>query len=144
MSASEVATLHAELGRTFTRPAAKPGDFDKRGRLGSVRQDVIARKPSLHWVLTHPPLLKALNSLLGDDFVFLPEMGAHCGGYGDWHKDTTAQERAGERFHWSTDYLLVEAAMYLQPNTSDYGGGLSVRPGSHNEPDRYLGVIDKT
>ena len=143
LSLEQVALLRAELAAIFAKPATAPGDFDRRGRIGSVRFDVCSRYPSLRWLLTHPPLLSALRGLLGDDFVFLPEMSAHHAGYGDWHKDTTSQERAGHQFHWSADYLMVEAGFYLQPNSQEYGGGLDVIPGSHRTPDRYLDIVDK-
>ncbi len=143
LTSEQVASLRTELAKLFSMPATELGDFDRRGRLGSVRFDVCARHPSLRWLLTHPPLLEALRGLLGDDFVFLPEMSAHHAGYGDWHKDTTSQERAGEAFHWSEDYLMVEAGFYLQPNSVEHGGGLSVQPGSHRKPDRYIDIIDR-
>ncbi len=144
LSAEQVASLRGELTGIFEEPATYPGDFDKRGRIGSVRSDICSRHQSLRWLLTHPPLLEALRGLLGADFKYLPEMSAHHAGYGDWHKDTTSQERAGEKFHWDDDYLMVEAGLYLQPNTPEYGGGLSVIPGSHNAADTYLDVIDRT
>jgi ectoine hydroxylase-related dioxygenase (phytanoyl-CoA dioxygenase family) len=135
--------LRTTLEGMFARPATFEGDFDRRGRIGSVRFDICAREPSLRWLLTHPPLIAALTDALGEDFVFLPEMSAHHGGYGDWHKDTTSQERAGLRFQWEPEYLMVEAAFYCQDNTEAFGGGLEVIRASHRTPDRYLDVIDR-
>lgn len=144
ISAEQVAQLRGVLFGMFDAPAGYEGDFDRRGRLGSVRFDVCSRVPELRWLLTHMPLLSPLRTLLGEDFVFLPEMSAHHGGYGDWHKDTTSQERAGQRFHWEPEYVMVEAALYLQDNSVEYGGGLEVVPGSHTQSDRFLDVIDRT
>lgn len=142
-SEQQVAQLRSSLGQLFATPAHFSGDFDEKGRVGTVRLDICARYPDLRWLLLHPPLLNALRTSLGDDFVFLPEMSAHRNGYGSWHKDTTSQERAGLNFQWEPDYLMVEAAIYLQPNAPAFGGGLDVLPGSHEHPDRYRNAIDR-
>ncbi len=136
-SSLEVAQLRATLQAMFRQPASQPGDFDKRATLGSVRFDPFCRHPDLAWVLGHGALVTALKALLGDDFLYLPEMSAHSGGYGDWHKDTTQQEKAGHFFQWSPTYATVEAAIYLQDNGT-WGGGLDVIPGSHRVSDRWV------
>lgn len=140
---AEIAQLRLGVRALFDQPARLAGDFDNKGRVGSVRLDICARYPELQWLLFHKPLLDPLREHLGDDFVFLPEMSAHKCGYGSWHKDTTSQERAGVKFQWEPDYLMVEAAIYLQPNTAAYGGGLDVLPGSHRKPDTYHDAIDR-
>ncbi|MBD2002374.1 MULTISPECIES: phytanoyl-CoA dioxygenase family protein [Cyanophyceae] len=99
--------------------------------------DICARYPELRWLLIHPPIVSALRSLLGNDFVYLPEMAAHDSCFGGWHKDTGSQEKAGHKFHYQPDYLMVQAALYLQDN-GKYGGGLDVIPGSHLHPDKYI------
>lgn len=96
--------------------------------------DVFSRFPDLRWLLFHRQTLSVLRSLLGEDFVFLREVGAHLNNFASgWHRDTVAQERAGHTFHWADDYLMVEAAYYLQDNAPEFGGGLDIYPGSHNE-----------
>lgn len=132
----EIALLRRELAAIFSTKASYEGDYDDRATLGSVRFDICVRYPQLRWVLAHPAMISALKSLLGEQFLFLPEMSAHKGGYGDWHKDTTSQERAGETFQWSPTFAMVEAAIYLQDNAA-WGGGLDVVPGSHTKADRY-------
>jgi hypothetical protein len=133
----EVRRMREQLARMFASPASKEGDYDGRGTLGSVRFDPFCRNPELAPILGHSGMVSALKSLLGDDFLYLPEMSAHCGGFGDWHKDTTQQEKAGELFHWSPTYATVEAAIYLQEN-GEWGGGLDVIPGSHRVHDRWV------
>jgi hypothetical protein len=88
------------------------------------------------WVPTYPPVVAVLRGLLGRDFVFLPESAVHDSGYGGWHKDTGAQERAGLTFHWEPDFRMVQVALYLQDNTPAAGGGLDVIPGSHLRRDQ--------
>ena len=104
------------------------------GDTSQLRMDICTRYSELRWLLTHPPIVSALRSLLGNDFVYLPEMSAHQSFYSTWHKDTTSQENAGYKFQWQSNYLMVEAAVYLQDN-DEYGGGLDVIPGSHLYPD---------
>ncbi|MDP3157127.1 MAG: phytanoyl-CoA dioxygenase family protein [Archangium sp.] len=136
-SSSEVTQLRGTLKEMFRTRASHPGDFDGRATLGSVRFDPFCREPTLAWVLGHGAMVSALKALLGEDFLYLPEMSAHCGGFGDWHKDTTQQEKAGHFFQWSPTYATVEAAIYLQDN-GDWGGGLDVIPGSHRASDRWV------
>jgi hypothetical protein len=105
-----------------------------KGDTPQLRMDICARHKELYGLLVHSPLVAALKSLLGNDFVYLPEMSAHSSFYSSWHKDTTSQEAAGHKFQWQPNYLMVEAAIYLQDN-DEYGGGLDVIPGSHLYPD---------
>ncbi|HEY9691117.1 MAG TPA: phytanoyl-CoA dioxygenase family protein [Oculatellaceae cyanobacterium] len=109
-------------------------DIQYHGDTGNFRLDICTRYPELRWLLTHPPMLSTLRSLLGDDFIYLPETAAHRSNYSTWHKDTTSQEYMGHTFQWQPNYLLIETAVYLQDN-NEYGGGLDVIPGSHLYPD---------
>jgi ectoine hydroxylase-related dioxygenase (phytanoyl-CoA dioxygenase family) len=133
----------AELRRFFAEElfAGKPkyeGDVSAavlpEGRGGGARHDIFSRYPELRGVLVNPNALAALRSLLGDDFVFLPEMAVHDSRYGHWHKDTTPMERDGLDFHKQPDFKMVQCAIYFQDN-DEYGGGLDVVPKSHTEPD---------
>lgn len=109
-------------------------DFDGGERFQSdtpaLRADLCARHPETRDLLWNEKMVGPLRSLLGDDFVYLPEMAAHSSFFSTWHKDTQSQESAGHEFHWNDDYLMVEAAIYLQDN-NELGGGLEVVPGSH-------------
>lgn len=134
----EVTRLRGELVALFDGPVRFEGDVKiapaKGARGGGVRQDIISRYPPLHSVMVAPAFVGALRSLLGDDFLFLPEMAAHDSRYGGWHKDTTPAERAGLTFHREPEFRMVECAFYLQDN-DEHGGGLDVVPGSHRTPD---------
>jgi ectoine hydroxylase-related dioxygenase (phytanoyl-CoA dioxygenase family) len=133
----------ADLRRFFSEElfAGKPsyeGDASvpvlPEGRGGGVRHDVFARYHELRPVMVNPKILGALRSLLGDDFVFLPEMAAHDSRYGHWHKDTTPMERDGLDFHKQPGFKMVQCAIYFQDN-DEFGGGLDVVPRSHTEAD---------
>lgn len=138
LSHEQVTDLRAFLTRQFDAPPQFAGDAQKPNAWHpAVRFDICTRYPELRWLMVHPPLLSTLRSLLGDDFVFLPEMSAHDSGFGSWHADTGSQERAGHFFHLEPDFLMVEAAFYLQDN-GPYGGGLDVMRGSHLLRDKSL------
>lgn len=144
LSAADVMRTRATLDQIFADPnSARAGDITEHAQLGSVRIDVFNRHPALQWMIVHPPIVQALRTLLGDDFVVVPETAAHSAGYGRWHKDTTSQERAGETFHRAPDFAMVQVALYLQDNDI-WGGGIDVRPGSHRQPDRFINATDKT
>ncbi|MEH2192957.1 MAG: phytanoyl-CoA dioxygenase family protein [Nostoc sp.] len=104
------------------------------GDNNNLRNDICNRYQEFRWLLIHQPILSVLKSLLGTDFVYLPEIGAQKSFYSTWHKDTTSQEANGLQFQWEPNYLMLEAAIYLQDN-DEYGGGLDVIPGSHLYPD---------
>src|SRR5262245_3688533 len=107
-SRAQIRQLRGFLTELFAVRSPHEGDLDRKGDASpGVRFDVFARYPELSWVPTHPPVVAALRDLLGHDFVFLPETAAHDSGYGGWHKDTYAQERAGLRFHWEADHRMV-------------------------------------
>lgn len=133
-----VVELRSYLAQLFEQKVVHRGDVQlpaQEGRRGGgVRQDIWSRYPDLRTVMTQPKALGALRSLLGDDFVIMPESVAHDSRYGGWHKDTTPLERAGERFHREPDFRIVECAFYLQDN-DEYGGGLDVVPGTHLQED---------
>jgi hypothetical protein len=132
LSRAQVAELRNFCQRVFDAGLKNPGDDL------ICRSDVFCHYPEIRWLLTHAPVLGALKSLVGNNFVYMHEWACHDSFFGEWHKDTTSQERAGERFHYEPDYLQVEAALYLQDNGS-YGGGLDVIPGSHRDTaDPYL------
>ncbi|AFY35680.1 phytanoyl-CoA dioxygenase family protein [Calothrix sp. PCC 7507] len=124
----QVVELRNSLINLFNSKITFEGDTDH------LRNDICNRYQEFRWLVIHQPIVSALKSLLGNDFVYLPEIGAHKSFYSTWHKDTTSQEAAGLQFQWQPNYLMIEAAIYLQDN-DEYGGGLDVIPGSHLYPD---------
>ncbi|MDP1922891.1 MAG: phytanoyl-CoA dioxygenase family protein [Myxococcales bacterium] len=146
-SADEVGKLREQARVILDKPAFK-GDLDKHALYNRVRYDVFNRNPETRWLMTDDRVVRVMRALIGPDFVFLPEGALHESGYGGWHKDTTAQENANQKFQWEPDFLMVQVALYLQDNDPELAGGLDVIPGSHNSPDRRIrrpgrGVMDK-
>lgn len=109
-----------------------PGDSD------GIMVDIFNRNPEISWLLFHQPTINILRSLLGPDFGVLRECCAHFNKFGrTWHKDTTGLERAGQKFQWDHDFMMVQVAYYLQDNSFEHGGGLDVVPGTHRKPDEF-------
>jgi hypothetical protein len=84
-----------------------------------------------------PKVQYTLATLLGSPFVAPPYSSVAYNGFGVFHTDTTGAEMAGQTFHRSPDFRLVTAALYLQDNTRTLGGGITLVPGSHRQPDPY-------
>lgn len=141
LSADQVGSARAFLTRLFDRPPSFAGDYNQP--TGNVRFDACARYDELRWILLHPPVVNALRDLLGSDFVYLPETVVHDSIRGHWHKDTSAQEKAGHRFHWEPDYLMVQSAIYFQDNTKGFGGGLDIIPGSYLREDPFSSPLQR-
>ncbi|MBI3855480.1 MAG: phytanoyl-CoA dioxygenase family protein [Planctomycetes bacterium] len=141
LSSDQVRSVRAFLISLFDRAPGHAGDYNQPA--GNVRFDACARYDELRWILLHPPVVEALRGLLGNDFVYLPETVAHDSIRGHWHKDTSAQQKAGHRFHWEPDYLMVQSAIYFQDNTPEYGGGLDIIPGSYLREDAFSSPLQR-
>jgi hypothetical protein len=133
LDTDQVSCLREFLQRRFDLPEDQRYDGDVDGFLF----DIYNRYPELRWLLFHEPSIAVLRDLLGPDFVVLRECAAQREQFGHWHKDTTSQERAGHQFHDDDEFLMVEAAYYLQDNDPWGGGGLDVEPGSHRRRDPF-------
>jgi hypothetical protein len=116
----------------------EPGDRVVHKTLGSILLNPIQREgPLFAQLLDSPILWDGLREAIGADLVFIPESAFHSDSYGDWHKDTNAQEIAGHIFHDTPLYRVFTVAMYFQDNDQKYGGGLDVIPGSHKFRRRF-------
>ena len=133
-TADEIKTLRDNMVSKFGSLSAFDDDnaWDKKNDRYKIRFDLFNRYPELRWVLFKPELNQALNTVLGD-YGIVTESVAHSEGFGQWHKDTTSQERLGESFHYDSDYNMVQCAIYLQDNDPVFGGGLDIVPGTHKE-----------
>ncbi|MEL6276658.1 MAG: hypothetical protein AAFU03_16285, partial [Bacteroidota bacterium] len=67
----------------------------------------------------------------------LAEPAVHRSRYYYWHKDSTFLDEQGEDYHWQSDFQAAMTVLYLQENHPDYGGGITVVPRTHTEPDFY-------
>ncbi len=131
LNAAEVKQVRQQLIEIFNNPSSYEGDLLAKGSQGSVYLDMYSRYPQFHWIFTSDRFVNGMRSILGDDFLYLPESALHHAGYTGWHKDTNAQEKAGHDFHWQDDFEVVQVGIYLQDNDPEYAGGLDVIPGSH-------------
>ena len=102
----------------------------------TIINDIYSWFPELISVLLTPAFVNAIRSILGDDFVWMPECSIHRNRYIHWHKDTSYQESHGEHSHIGSESPLIQAAIYFQEN-GPQGGGLTVLPGTHTDPDKY-------
>ncbi|NEX59656.1 phytanoyl-CoA dioxygenase family protein [Noviherbaspirillum galbum] len=137
---AEVADMRRVLTDIFDNAPAQPGDMN-HPRYGMVRPNLL-RYPEVYRRLFTPRVMSACRQLVDErfakpdeHFVIIPEHGFHRNGFGTWHKDSDANERAGLDFHWHPGYSPVQIAIYLQDNSVEFGGGISVSPGSHKIPN---------
>jgi len=102
-----------------------------------VTTDIFRTMPELIDLIFTEKYIQVFKDLLGSDMVVLPEPAVHRNRFYYWHKDSTFLDEQGETFHWNKDFQAIMAAMYLQDNDEEYGGGLSVVPNTHHDRDPY-------
>ncbi|MEM7572552.1 MAG: phytanoyl-CoA dioxygenase family protein [Bacteroidota bacterium] len=102
-----------------------------------VTTDIYERIPELADIVWNDKYLWAMEDLFGPQLVMLAEPAIHRSRYYYWHKDSTFLDEQGEDFHWKADFQAAMTVLYLQPNHPDYGGGISVVPRTHRDPDFY-------
>jgi len=103
----------------------------------SVTTDIYERMPELADIVFNGNYLQAMEQLFGDETVILAEPAIHRGRYYYWHKDSTFLDAMGEDFHWREDFSAAMTVLYLQENHPDFGGGITVVPGTHRDADWY-------
>ena len=102
-----------------------------------VTTDVYERLPELADLVFNDNYLRAMDAIFGPEAVVLAEPAVHRGRYYYWHKDSTFIDEQGLDFHWQPDFQAAMTVLYLQPNHREFGGGITVVPGTHREPDFY-------
>ncbi|MEM6879596.1 MAG: phytanoyl-CoA dioxygenase family protein [Bacteroidota bacterium] len=102
-----------------------------------VTTDIYERIPELADIVWNEAYLQVMEDLFGPDLVMLAEPAVHRSRYYYWHKDSTFLDEQGENFHWNDDFHAAMTVLYLQGNHPDYGGGISVVPRTHHDPDFY-------
>ena len=102
-----------------------------------VTTDIYERLPELADIVFNDRYLDAMRQLFAPEPVVLAEPAIHRGRYYYWHKDSTFLDELGEDFHWREDFAAAMTVMYLQGNHPDYGGGITVVPRTHRDPDFY-------
>jgi hypothetical protein len=90
-------------------------------------------------ILRNEKVLQEIRAVCGEDFLLVDEHTLHDRNYfSSWHCDTTSPEWRGLNFRRDPNFNLVQCAVYLQPNTNEFGGGLTVVPESHLKSDPWV------
>ena len=87
--------------------------------------------PELAVIPFHPAVVEALKSVLGPEYVTIPEYTMQTERFGGWHTDAQTERHAD--YLYRPDYLQIQCGIYLQDNVPGLGGGLDVAPKSHLE-----------
>jgi hypothetical protein len=98
-----------------------------------IINDIYRYFPELVPIIFNQKYVEALREILGNEIIFLPECAVHHNRYIDWHKDTTEQELGKIKSHQTEQFFLIQSATYFQIDTN-----LTVVPGSHLKPDRFI------
>ncbi|MFK8057704.1 MAG: phytanoyl-CoA dioxygenase family protein [Saprospiraceae bacterium] len=127
-----------ERARELIEDYIKSGGWDSAPHADEgVTTDIYERIPELTDIVFNEHYLSAMRQLFGEDAVVLAEPAIHKGRYYYWHKDSTFIDELGEDYHWKPDFAAAMTVMYLQENHPEYGGGITVVPGTHRDPDFY-------
>lgn len=102
-----------------------------------VTTDIYELIPGLAAIAFNDNYIQAMIDLFSPESVILAEPAIHRGRYYYWHKDCTFLDEQGETFHWESSFQAAMTVLYLQENHPDYGGGITVVPRTHSEPDFY-------
>lgn len=106
-----------ELCESFSETLEVPGDaFLETKELGGL--------------LVKAPVVESFRGLLGENYRLYPNMTVRKSLYVGWHVDL-AFAGPGRQYVWKHDFAHIQAAVYLQDNDADTGGGIDVVPGSH-------------
>lgn len=109
----------------------------------TLRTDIYRHHPSLAHLVFNEKYISIIRELAGDGLVLLPECAVHRARYVNWHTDTTEQELAGITTHRDLHTPILQVATYFQNNNPETGGGLTVLPGTHRQPDPFLELYSK-
>lgn len=133
LSNEEVTFLRKRILQIFNSQDWKISPYNTE----RVLSDVYNTFPEFLDITLTEKIISIIRSLLGTQPVLMPETSIHYKFYTGWHKDTTSQEKAGHRFHLKPESLMLESGFYLQDN-DEYGGGLTIMPGSHKTTDNFI------
>ncbi|MBY0449747.1 MAG: phytanoyl-CoA dioxygenase family protein [Cyanobacteria bacterium] len=144
LSKDDVNSLRLDLLTIFNR-RAEQGESSHKTSAKKQYRDIIAdffpQYPELfEQIFLQSSVLKNIQILLDNKFVLLPETSAMRDYFNTLHTDTTEAEMRGCSLPRDPDFLMLTAAIYLQDNTAEAGGGMYFVPGSHNKPDSCIPV----
>ena len=106
--------------------------------------DIYERIPGLAELVFNDNYLRIVAELFAPDPIILAEPAIHKSRYYYWHKDSTFIDEQAEDYHWKDDFAAAMTVLYLQDNHPEYGGGITLVPGTHREPDFYHRIPQMT
>lgn len=68
-------------------------------------------------------IIAALHEAIGEDLYYLPTASVNRNSFGTWHYDANANVQS---YLFEDNFKLVKCGIYLQDNTSEWGGGVQV------------------
>lgn len=79
-------------------------------------------------------VVKSLKSVLGDNYTMIPDLHIqrNCYGFPGWHTDAGSEGRA--LYLTDPEYKFVKCGVFLQENSLEWGGGITVVSGGHKFP----------
>ena len=132
----DIARCREMTDELFASKTIKKSPFDSE----YIINDLYRHCPDLARLVFNKKYFKGVWSLIGDKIVWLPECAIHRDRYAKWHKDTTEQEIGGITSHIEEESPMLQVSTYLQDYSLEEGGGITIVPGSHRQPDRFLSM----
>ncbi len=132
----DIARCRELVDDIFASKTIKRSPFDSE----FIINDIYRHCPELAKLVFNKKYFAGVRSLLGKEIVWLPECAIHRDRYAKWHKDTTEQEIGGVTSHINEESPMLQVSTYFQDYSLDEGGGITIVPGSHRRPDRFLSM----
>lgn len=103
----------------------------------SITTDIYNLEPELADIVFNQNYINAIKDIYGDQATIIPEPSIHRNRYFSWHKDSSFIDSQGDDYHldWDSDFQASMTVMYLQDNSKQYGGGITVVPNTQRDPD---------
>ena len=134
LNSDEVQLLRKRIIEIFDSGEWKKSPFNTQKVLAQVYDYF----PEFIEISLKKEVIEILTDLCGSQPVLMPETGIHYKFYTGWHKDTSTMEKSGETFHLKEGCLLLQCGFYLQDNSDQHGGGLTVMEASHKTSDSFI------
>ncbi|MFN8278598.1 MAG: phytanoyl-CoA dioxygenase family protein [Chitinophagales bacterium] len=135
-SKEQIAAIRTGLLRIFSTDDWKKNPYNTEKCL----VDLYGYFPEFLDIILTKEVVEVIKDLLGENPIMFPEYPVHFREYaGGWHKDATTQHREGHRFQLNPTHRVAKFGIYLQDN-NEYGGGLTVIPGSHKTSDEFAHI----
>lgn len=123
----EIALLQSKFDQYFIEYKDELIQWDKIGYSRKILFSFMERESDLINILTGDKIFGLMESLLGNNFVYINSDANVFEGDTYWHWDS---------FGTLNDVLQVKMALYLEPLTAD-SGALRFLPGSHHMGSEY-------